>query len=166
MKIRCADLTNDSIVDGDGYRLTVFTQGCPHECPGCQNPQSWPAAGGKEMDTADILAKVLANPLLSGVTFSGGEPFLQPEPLADLAKKLHQSNLNIWIFTGYTLEELEAMPSPHIQELLAQADVLVDGRYEESLRDLTLHFRGSSNQRVIDMNKTRNARHIILKYTD
>ncbi len=146
---------DDSIVDGDGLRLSVFTQGCPHHCVGCQNPDTHAASGGRDEDTENILARIDENPLLTGITFSGGEPFLQPAPLTRLAKEAHKRGLDVWSYTGYTLEELLAKKNPAIDALLRELDVLVDGPYEERLRDLTLNFRGSSNQRIIDMNAFR-----------
>ena len=161
--IKIAGTVNDSIVDGEGYRFTIFTQGCPHHCPGCHNPQTHDFSGGKTVDTESLLAQILENPLLSGVTFSGGEPFCQPEPLLALAEKLHENGLDLWIYTGYTLEELQARPEPAIARLLAAADVLVDGPFRLAERDLTLSFRGSRNQRVIDMPATRMDGRIHLK---
>ena len=156
MKLRIAGIVDDSIVDGEGVRLTVFTQGCPHLCHGCHNPQTWSLDGGHEIDTEDIVEKLKANPLLSGITFSGGEPFLQPAPLADLARAAHSLGLDVWSYTGFTLEELEKRTD--MQQLLNEVDVLVDGPYVEALRDLTLRFRGSSNQRIIDLKELRKGR--------
>ena len=153
MKIRIAGIVDDSIVDGEGVRLTVFTQGCPHHCHGCHNPQTWSLDGGHEIDTEEIVQKLKANPLLSGITFSGGEPFLQPAPLTELARAAHKLGLDVWSYTGFTLEELEKRTD--VQQLLNEVDVLVDGPYVEALRDLTLRFRGSSNQRIIDLNELR-----------
>ena len=155
MEIRIAGTINDSVVDGDGYRFTVFTQGCPHHCPGCHNPATHPATGGRDADTDEILSLIDANPLLDGITFSGGEPFLQPAPLTKLARQAHARGLDVWSYTGFTLEDLLSRNNPAIDALLKEIDVLVDGRYEEKLRDLTLNFRGSANQRVIDMNAYR-----------
>ena len=168
MKLRIAGIVDESIVDGDGIRLTVFVQGCAHRCYGCQNPETQPMEGGHVIDTGKILEEVRENPLLTGVTFSGGEPFLQPAPLADLAHQLHERGLDVWSYSGYTLEELQerAAKDKATRGLLKEIDVLVDGPYEEGKRDLTLHFRGSRNQRVIDMPKTRKAGRIVLLYTD
>lgn len=153
MKLKIAGIVDDSIVDGEGVRLTVFTQGCPHHCHGCHNPQTWSLDGGHEIDTEEIVQKLKANPLLSGITFSGGEPFLQPTPLTELARAAHKLGLDVWSYTGFTLEELEKRTDA--QQLLNEVDVLVDGPYVEALRDLTLRFRGSSNQRIIDLNELR-----------
>lgn len=124
--------------------------------------------GGRRIDTADILTKVKANPLLAGVTFSGGEPFLQPAPLAALARAVHALGLDVWSYSGFTLDELlaRAEKDKATAALLNEIDVLVDGPYEEAERDLTLHFRGSHNQRVIDMRATRKAKKIQLLYKD
>ena len=153
MKLRIAGIVDDSIVDGEGVRLTVFTQGCPHHCHGCHNPQLWNVTAANEIDTEEIVEKLKENPLLSGITFSGGEPFLQPAPLTELAQAAHKLGLDVWSYTGFTLEELEKRTDA--QQLLNEVDVLVDGPYVEALRDLTLQFRGSSNQRIIDLNKLR-----------
>ena len=149
MEIRVAGVVDDSVVDGEGYRFTIFTQGCPHHCHNCQNPETWSYDGGREDDTDSILDEILANPLLSGVTFSGGEPFAQPKPLAELAKKIHAHHLNVWSYSGYTLDELMKM-----------------AKQDADQRDLTLRFRGSRNQRVIDMNETRKQNQIVLKYDE
>ena len=166
MKLRIAGIVDDSVVDGEGMRLTVFTQGCPHHCVGCHNPNTHSFDGGRDADTDDILVQVKANPLLSGVTFSGGEPFMQPSPLAKLPRDIHAQGLDIWSYSGFTLEELLAKHNPAIDALLQEVDVLVDGRYEDSQRDLTLSFRGSANQRIIDMNAWRRTGHIKLLYTE
>lgn len=156
MRIKIAGTVNDSIVDGPGYRYAIFTQGCPHGCPGCHNPHTHDIQGGKDADTDNMLIEILDNPLLSGVTFTGGDPFMQPAPLADLAAQLKsKTTLDIWCYTGYTLEELQTKDDLDIQRLLVHIDVLVDGRFIESQRDITLDFRGSHNQRLIDMNETR-----------
>ena len=168
MKLQIAGIVDDSIVDGDGCRLAVFVQGCAHRCPGCQNPETQPMEGGRTIDTTAILQQMAENPILSGITFSGGEPFLQPAPLASLARAVHQRGLDVWSYSGFTLEELaeRAEKDKATRALLSELDVLVDGPYEEAQRDLTLHFRGSRNQRVIDMKKTRKAGRIVLLYTD
>ncbi len=168
MELNIAGIVDDSIVDGDGCRLTVFVQGCRRRCHGCQNPETQPLEGGHRMDTANILQQVRANPLLSGITLSGGEPFLQPAPLAELAHEVHALGLDVWSYSGFTLEELTARAEKDeaTAALLDEIDVLVDGPYEEAQRDLTLHFRGSRNQRVIDMNRTRETKQIQLLYED
>lgn len=150
-ELRVAGLVGDSITDGPGIRLTVFVQGCPHGCPGCHNPQSHDFAGGEATDTAEILGRVRRNPLLSGVTFSGGEPFCQPAPLAELGGQIKALGLELAIYTGYTLEELLAENDPDCMALLRCADVLVDGRFILAQRSLDLKFKGSRNQRVLNV---------------
>jgi anaerobic ribonucleoside-triphosphate reductase activating protein len=159
--IKIAGTVNDSVVDGEGYRFTIFTQGCPHDCIGCHNPQTHDFDGGRVEDTEDILKVVLDNPLLQGVTFSGGEPFCQPAPLADLARRLHEHHLDVWCYTGYTMDQL-LQGTPQQLELLKELDVLVDGPYQEWKRDISLSFRGSSNQRIIDVQESLRKNQIIL----
>lgn len=161
MKIRVAGLIPDSIVDGRGIRLTVFVQGCPHRCPGCHNPQTHDFEGGAWDDTDRIFEAFLENPLLRGITFSGGEPFCQPKPLRVLADRVHGVGKDVTVYTGWTLEALEAMHDPDIDALLAACDVLVDGPFIEAEKNLELAFRGSENQRLIDMNKTREKGRIV-----
>ena len=166
MKLRIAGTINDSVVDGDGYRYTIFTQGCPHHCRGCHNPETWNPEGGKDADTEELMAEIRANSLLEGVTFSGGEPFVQPAPLLQIAREAHAQGLDVWSYTGYVLDELIAMHDPDVDALLNELDVLVDGPFVMEGRDLTLRFRGSRNQRVIDMNATRERGEVVLKYND
>ena len=163
-EIHIAGIARDSIVDGEGLRLTVFTQGCPRRCPGCHNPETQPLVGGTVTTVGAVVAELDANPLLTGLTLSGGEPFLQPRALLPLARAAHARSLDVWSYTGYTLEELEAQRNPDIDALLAEVDVLVDGDYRAEERDLTLHFRGSRNQRVIDLNTTRKSGLLTLLY--
>ncbi|WP_195985492.1 anaerobic ribonucleoside-triphosphate reductase activating protein [Clostridium sp. D33t1_170424_F3] len=153
--LKISGIEPESIVDGKGIRYVIFTQGCPHHCPGCHNPQTHDFAGGREADTDALLAEIRENPLLKGVTFSGGEPFCQPGPLALLAEQVHALGKDVTVYTGFTYEQLQSRHDAGIDALLAQADVLIDGRFEEAQKDLTLLFRGSRNQRVIDMNRTR-----------
>ena len=162
MGLRIADLQNDSIVDGPGLRFTVFTQGCPHRCEGCHNPGTHPLAGGREITVEEIAEKLRHNPLLSGVTFSGGEPFLQPEPLALLGAKAHDLGLSVWCYTGYTWEALLEGTVPGAMALLEQVDVLVDGLFLLSRRTLDAPFRGSRNQRLIDVKKSFDTRAVVL----
>lgn len=152
MLIRIAGITEDSIVDGPGLRLTVFVQGCPHHCPGCHNPETWDQFGGRYMDTQEIIAKMDANPLLDGITLSGGEPFWQSYPCIELAEAAHERGLNVWCYTGFTFEKIKK--DPYFRNLLDHIDVLVDGPYIESLRTLELPWRGSRNQRLIDVQES------------
>ena len=149
-------------MDGPGLRYVIFTQGCPHHCPGCHNPQTHDFQGGKDADTDQILEQIFDNPLTSGVTFSGGEPFVQADALVPLAEVIKARGKHLMIYTGYLLEELQAMDRPGVRRLLELADILVDGPYIEEQRDLTLQYRGSANQRVIDLNKSRERGEIIL----
>lgn len=155
MNIRIAGTVNDSIVDGPGYRYTVFTQGCPHHCPGCHNPESHDFAGGRVVDTEVILKQVRENPILDGVTLSGGEPFCQPEACLELARAAHALHLNVWCYTGYMYEMLLKEADPARLALLSEVDVLVDGPFILAQKSLELKFCGSRNQRLIDLKKTR-----------
>ncbi|MDO4169444.1 MAG: anaerobic ribonucleoside-triphosphate reductase activating protein [Lachnospiraceae bacterium] len=148
-KIRVSGIVEESIVDGPGFRYVVFTQGCPHHCKGCHNPQTHPFEGGQWMDVNDIFQAFCENPLLSGITFSGGEPFCQPKPLYELAMKVKKYGKTVMTYSGYTLEELEKMDDIWVKKLLLATDILVDGPYIEEQRDLTLQYRGSANQRVL-----------------
>lgn len=156
-QMRLYGLVGDSIVDGPGFRVTVFTQGCPHNCPGCHNPESHDPAGGKLWALDDIEAKFSGNPLLDGITLSGGEPFAQPAACAELARRAHAKGLNVWTFTGYLYETLleKAAEDEGSAALLNQTDVLVDGPFLLEERSLDLLYKGSKNQRLIDMAQTR-----------
>ena len=153
MRISLSGVTGDSIVDGPGLRLTIFTQGCLHHCPGCHNPESHDPRRGEPLTVEraeTICAAIAANPILDGVTLSGGDPLLQPEAMAAFLRLVKErTGQNVWCYTGYTLEECLADPAR--RECLRWIDTLVDGRYVEALRDLSLDFRGSSNQRIIDV---------------
>ena len=152
MKLRVAGVVSDSITDGPGMRLTVFAQGCPHRCEGCHNPQSHSFDGGEDVDTEELVAKAQKNPLCAGVTLSGGEPFSQAEAMADLARRVHATGKNVWVYTGYTLDQLlsELGGHPGWEDLLREADVLVDGPFVLAQRSLNLLFRGSRNQRILE----------------
>lgn len=154
MKISLSGIAGDSIVDGPGIRLTIFTQGCPHHCPGCHNPQTHDPEGGSWGDTDDIAAAMAENPLLDGITLSGGEPFLQPVPCLALAKAAHDLGLNVWTYTGYTWEALLAEADAERLALLRETDVLIDGPFLLAERSLDLRFKGSRNQRIIDVKKS------------
>lgn len=161
-KLRIAGTVNDSIVDGPGIRYTIFTQGCPHHCPGCHNPQTHDFAGGQDADMEKILKEIFNNPILSGVTFSGGEPFCQAEALVPIAEAIKEKGKHLMIYTGYLLEHLQKMESVGVQRLLELADVIVDGPFILAEKNLTLSYRGSENQRVIDMVKTRKSGEVVL----
>ena len=154
MQIRLAGIEPESIVDGPGYRLAVFTQGCPHNCPGCQNPQTHSFSVGTLRDTAEITALLGGDPLVRGVTLTGGEPMMQAAACCEIAQAAKAHGMNVWCYTGYTLEELQAQHDPDRMRLLGLIDVLVDGRYVAHERSLDLLYRGSRNQRLIDMPAT------------
>ena len=211
--IRLFGTVSDSIVDGPGMRFSVFVQGCTHKCPGCHNPESWPADAGEETCIDQLVARIRANKLTTGVTLSGGDPFEQPAASAELARQVKAAGLNVWVYTGYVYEDLlrmageaagvgEALEAGErttgeapeaseratgealeagagttgeasaageraqaIRHLLEYADVLVDGPFVQAKRSLDLKYCGSSNQRLIDMNKTRAAGHVVLWQT-
>lgn len=155
MNIRIAGTVNDSIVDGNGLRYTIFVQGCPHHCKGCHNPQTHSFDGGKEISISDLFDTITSNTLLDGVTFSGGEPFAQAKPLVELADLVKQNtNLNIVTYTGYTFEDIITSNDPDWIALLNSTDILIDGKFIEDLKSYELRFRGSSNQRYIDVKQS------------
>lgn len=162
MKLKVAGIVPESIVDGPGIRYAVFVQGCPHGCPGCHNPETHPFDGGREMDTGELLAAFQRDPLLKGITLSGGEPFCQAGPLAELARLVHGAGRDVVTYTGYTFEELAASQDPDIGALLRETDLLVDGPYLEDQRNLDLLFRGSENQRLVDVKKSMEAGRAVL----
>lgn len=149
--IRIAGIENDSITDGPGLRLTFFVQGCPRTCPGCHNPESLPMEGGRLCRTEDLFERIRKNPILTGVTFSGGEPLIQAAALLPLAKMIRQEKLDLAIYTGYLFEEILAHSDPHVLSLLSLADILIDGPFVIKQRNLSLRFRGSENQRILDL---------------
>ena len=155
MDIRVAGVVNDSIVDGPGLRVAVFVQGCPHRCPGCQNPQTFDFDGGELMTTDEIINKIERNPLDKGVTFSGVEPFAQAGALLEIARWCHANGKDVWAYSGYTYEQIaEGKAGAAAQQLLQECDVLVDGPFIEAEKSMNLKWRGSANQRVIDISKT------------
>ena len=147
------------MVDGPGFRTSIYCAGCRHKCPGCHNPQSWDFSGGREMSTEELMRIIVADPY-ANVTFSGGDPMYQAAGFAELARAIRRrTNKDIWCFTGFRFEDL----IQHDQrELLEQLDVLVDGPYVASLRDPDLLFRGSSNQRIIDVQASLFASEVVL----
>lgn len=162
--IRLYGLAAESIVDGKGYRAVIFTQGCPHRCEGCHNPESHDPNGGTVWTINDVAERFLHNPLLEGITLSGGEPFAQPAACAELARRAHARGLTVWTYSGYTLEQLFqlAKSSADIHALLSETDVLIDGPFLLAERSLSLRYRGSKNQRLIDMHKTRAQGEVVL----
>lgn len=156
MQIRIAGTVQDSIVDGPGLRYVIFTQGCPHRCEGCHNPETHDFGGGKLTDTDALFEECTENPLTGGVTFSGGEPFCQAEALYELGKRFKERGLHLMAYSGWTFEELliKAESEEYIGKLLSILDILVDGRFELAKRSLMLKYRGSENQRIVDVQRS------------
>ena len=159
-----ADLQTDSIVDGPGLRAVLWTQGCAHHCPGCQNPQTWDFNGGGLVPIEMVKEAIDELEYQDGITFSGGDPMFQPEACNELAEYCRSKGLNIWVYTGFTFEELMllAKKNPIYLDFLKKIDVLVDGRFIDKEIDLSLLFRGSANQRLIDVPKTLLTGNIVL----
>jgi anaerobic ribonucleoside-triphosphate reductase activating protein len=161
MKIRlAAECTVDSIVDGPGLRTTVWTQGCKHDCKGCHNPSTHDMNGGYEVDVDDLVNFYLKQELQSGVTLSGGDPFYQPTALLELTNKLKKNNVNIWCYTGFVFEDL--MKDDICQQVLKNINVLVDGPFIIAKKSLALLFKGSENQRLIDVQSSLKKNEIVL----
>lgn len=152
--MRIAGLVQDSIVDGPGLRFSVFAQGCPHRCEGCHNPATHDPEGGEEMPVSEVIRQMLSNPLTDGVTLTGGEPFFQAAACAEIAEAAKKAGLNVWTYSGSTFEELTASEDPEVKKLLSLTDVLVDGPFILSERTLNLKWRGSRNQRIIDVRRS------------
>ena len=169
MDIRIANVIDESFVDGDGIRFSIFMQGCPHHCKGCHNPSTHDFNGGSIIDTEKLIKKFNSNPIINGITLTGGEPLCQIIAATELAAAAKNSNLNVWCYTGYTYEYLIDEESTdnvffthtQINKFFDYIDVLVDGSFIESQRDLTMQFCGSKNQRLIDLPKTRSQKKII-----
>lgn len=168
--LRIAGVVGESFVDGPGIRFTVFTQGCRHRCPGCHNPQTHDFDGGKLISIEALVQQIERNPLLDGITLSGGEPFEQAQACGELAKQAHALKLSVMTYSGYTFEQImagtdtsaAAAARPGWRELLEQTDILVDGRFELEKKSLMLKFRGSENQRIIDVKRSLESGHAIL----
>ena len=165
-KLRISGCVNDSIVDGPGLRFTLFTQGCPHNCPGCHNPQTHDFKGGYNASIKKIFAQIKANPLLSGVTFSGGEPFVQAKTLVPLAKMIKEAGLELACYTGFVFEQLASDQVKGARELLNYIDVLIDGKFVLSQRSLDLAFKGSKNQRTINVPQSLKEGKVVLEKSE
>lgn len=148
--LELSGIVSDSIVDGPGIRTTVFSQGCPHHCPGCHNPETWAFGCGTKLPVEAVMEIVQSNPLCRGVTFSGGEPFAQAEPFAKLASLLKEKGYEIASYSGYTFEELLRGTEAQ-RKLLSSIDILIDGRFILAEKSLEIAFRGSKNQRILDV---------------
>ena len=157
--MKIAGLIQDSIVDGPGLRFVVFTQGCDIGCKGCHNPESIDTNGGTEISISEVISEMLSNPLTDGLTLSGGEPFLQGGDCSQIATAAKENGLTVWVFTGNLFEKLleRAKSEKDIETLLKCTDVLVDGPFILEQRSLSLRWRGSKNQRVIDVQKSLEA---------
>ncbi len=155
--IRIAGIVRESIVDGPGIRFTIFSQGCPHKCYGCHNESTHDFQGGYDCESSKILAEIDKNPLLTGVTFSGGEPFCQAKEFYELGLEIKARGLDLVAYSGYTLEELQSLAKKDedIKKLLSLVDYLIDGPFVLEQKDLTLEFRGSKNQRFLRMAEIR-----------
>ena len=162
MKIRLSGICHNSLVNGEGVRRVLFTQGCKHNCEGCFNPDTHSFVGGKEYECDEIIKDTLSDILIKGVTFSGGDPFEQALSCSYIAKKIKEKNLNIWCYTGYTFEELLKDNREGVREFLSYIDVLVDGKFKNNLKKEGLKFKGSSNQRIIDVQNSLKENTIIL----
>ena len=166
MEVRLASgLQKDSIVDGSGIRTVIWFQGCLHHCYMCHNPETWDLNGGIVFDLNDIKEEIKNLKYQSGITLSGGDPFFQAESATEIAKYAHECNLNVWCYTGFTYEELIEADDDK-KNLLKNVDVLVDGRFENEKKSLACKFRGSANQRIIDVPKSIEQGDIVLLYED
>jgi anaerobic ribonucleoside-triphosphate reductase activating protein len=158
--LRIAGAVSESIVDGPGIRYTVFTQGCPFRCKGCHNPQAQSLTGGMDVKLSILYEEIKSDPLITGITFSGGEPFIQTTPLTIFAKFLRSQGYNLWSYTGYTFDKL--VSDKKRLELLEQLDVVVDGPFVMSKQSMMIDFRGSTNQRIIDVQASLKASKVVL----
>lgn len=163
MELRVAGIVKESVVDGPGFRYTIFAQGCTHCCIGCHNPDTHALDGGYAVDTDNLVEDIKQSKYIDGVTFSGGEPFLQAEAFLHIAEKLKESNISIVCYTGFTFEELIASKDDRHIKLLGLTDMLIDGPYLEELKDISLTYRGSKNQRIIDVKSSIREQKVILE---
>lgn len=160
MMLSILDIIEDTTVDGPGFRTAIYAAGCPNRCPGCHNPESWDIKNGHPVSTEELADKILADEF-ANVTFSGGDPMFQPEGFTRLAREIKQrSKKTIWCYTGYTYEKI--LNHPGQASLLPYIDVLVDGAFQQELQDESLHFRGSSNQRLIDVQASLKTASVVL----
>jgi len=159
-KIRVFGIVKESIVDGPGLRYVVFTQGCLFHCEDCHNKESWDLDKGYFVEINDIIKEIRQNPLLRGLTLSGGEPTLQAKMCLDLARRVRKMGLDVVLYSGHTYEEI--IINKDLSKLINECDYLIDGKYDHSMRSLCLLFRGSTNQRIIDLNKTRKNSNVTL----
>ena len=160
MTIRVLSVLHDTTVDGPGFRTSIYCAGCDHHCPGCHNPQSWDFDGGEEWSVDDLMAEITEDPF-ADVTFTGGDPLYQAAAFTELARRIKQeTNKNIWCYTGFLFEDIR--DKAQFQELFNHIDVIVDGRFDLSQRNEDLPFRGSANQRIIDVQKSLREDNIVM----
>lgn len=160
--IKLSGVIKESIVDGPGFRYVIFTQGCKKRCFMCHNAETQPLDGGYEEKLDNLVLDWQNNPLLQGITISGGEPFLQPEAVLYLMKKAKETNLDVLVYSGYYIEDLRRFNNKYVDEIFKVADYLIDGEFEFTNKDLNLLFRGSSNQRIIDLNLTNERNELVI----
>lgn len=163
MELRVAGIVKESVVDGPGFRYVIFAQGCTHCCKGCHNPDTHALDGGYVVDNESLIEDIKQSKYIDGVTFSGGEPFLQADAFINIAEKLKEADMNIVCYTGFTFEELMESKDKSRIKLLGLVDMLVDGPYMEELKDIGLSFRGSKNQRIIDVKSSIRAQKVVLE---
>lgn len=163
MELRVAGIVRESVVDGPGFRYVIFAQGCTHCCKGCHNPDTHALDGGYAADIEGLIEDIKQSKYIDGVTFSGGEPFLQADAFLHIAQRLKETNMNIVCYTGFTFEELMDSKNESRKMLLGYIDMLIDGPYVEELKDLSLIFRGSRNQRIIDVQSSLKEQRVVLE---
>lgn len=163
MKVKlAADIQTDSIIDGEGIRTVIWFQGCPHKCFGCHNPETHNINEGKEFDIEEIKKIIDKLEYQNGITLSGGDPFMQPEAATEIAKYAHEKGYNVWCYTGYLYENI--IKNEKLYNLLLNIDVLIDGPFIMKEKSLNCKFRGSSNQRIIDVKKSLDKKEVINYY--
>ena len=161
MKIRLAAyLQPDSIVDGEGVRTVIWTQGCPHHCPGCHNASTWNFDDGALIDVDEVINELKKIKNQDGITLSGGDPVCQADACYEISKAAHQMGLNVWCYTGFTYEQM--LLNPKAKRLLEQLDVLVDGKFVQEEKSYDIYFRGSRNQRIIDVPQSLEKQQVVL----
>lgn len=159
-----AGFYSDSISNGEGWRAVLFVSGCPHQCLGCHNRQSWDPKFGKLYVEDDVYNQIIENPFLDGLTLSGGEPFLYCKELLSLVKRVKEKGLNIWSYTGFTFEELLhwSKKNSNVMAFLQEIDILVDGKFLIEKKEPKTRFRGSGNQRIINVQASLKKQEIVL----
>lgn len=162
MQARIAGFKKESVIDGPGIRAVVFFQGCRHHCPGCHNPETWDEQAGTVMDVEEVWRNLSVTPLISGITLSGGEPFLQPDAALELIRQARSERMDIWVYSGFTFEQLRDHRDPKVRALLQASDVLVDGPFRQEEKRLDLSFRGSANQRLIAVGESLQTGTVVL----